>query len=72
MVRMRRSSALRIWFAAVALALYVAFVLVVTLTPSPVDLSFRDDLVSLLDRHSELRGVSATADFLADAVRWTA
>ena len=30
------------------------------------------DLVSLLDRHAELRGVSATADFLADAVRWTA
>ena len=30
------------------------------------------DLVSLLDRHAELRGVSPTADFLADAVRWTA
>jgi hypothetical protein len=30
------------------------------------------DIVSLLDRHSELRGVNATADFLADSVRWTA
>jgi hypothetical protein len=30
------------------------------------------DLVTLLDQHAELRGVSATADFLADSVRWTA
>jgi len=28
--------------------------------------------VTLLDQHAELRGVSATADFLADSVRWTA
>jgi hypothetical protein len=30
------------------------------------------ELVTLLDRHADLRGVSATADFLADSVRWTA
>jgi hypothetical protein len=30
------------------------------------------DLVNLLDRHAELRGVHAMADLLADAVRWTA
>ena len=44
------------------------------------DLAYREeqearrsrDIVNLLDRHSELRGVSPTADFLADAVRWTA
>lgn len=30
------------------------------------------DIVNLLDRHAELRGVHAMADFLADSVRWTA
>lgn len=30
------------------------------------------DLVRLLDRHEELRGVYAMADLLDDAVRWTA
>ena len=30
------------------------------------------ELVELLDRHAELRGVNVTADFIADAVRWTA
>lgn len=30
------------------------------------------ELVSLFDRHRELRGVSAMADFFDDAVRWTA
>ena len=30
------------------------------------------DIVNLLDRHEELRGVHAMADLLADAVRWTA
>ena len=30
------------------------------------------DLVDLLDRHAELRGVHAMADFIVDAVRWTA
>jgi hypothetical protein len=30
------------------------------------------EVVTLLDRHAELRGVNAMADFLADAVRWTA
>lgn len=30
------------------------------------------DLVNLLDRHAELRGVNAMADFIADSVRWTA
>ena len=30
------------------------------------------DIVNLLDRHAELRGVNAMADFLADSVRWTA
>ena len=30
------------------------------------------ELVDLLDRHAELRGVNDTADFIADAVRWTA
>jgi hypothetical protein len=30
------------------------------------------EIVSLLDRHTELRGVHAMADFFDDAVRWTA
>jgi hypothetical protein len=30
------------------------------------------DIVNLLDRHAELRGVHAMADFLADAVLWSA
>lgn len=30
------------------------------------------DIVRLLDRRAELRGVHAMADFLDDAVRWTA
>jgi hypothetical protein len=30
------------------------------------------ELVSLFNRHAELRGVSAMADFFDDAVRWTA
>lgn len=30
------------------------------------------DIVRLLDRHRELRGVHAMADFLDDSVRWTA
>ena len=30
------------------------------------------DIISLLDRHDELRGVYAMADMLDDAVRWTA
>lgn len=30
------------------------------------------DIVNLLDRHAELRGVNAMADFIADSVRWTA
>ena len=30
------------------------------------------ELVSLLDRHAELRGINAMADFIADSVRWTA
>jgi len=30
------------------------------------------DIVSLLNRHDELRGVHAMADFIDDAVRWTA
>lgn len=29
-------------------------------------------IVRLLDRHRELRGVHAMADFLDDSVRWTA
>lgn len=32
----------------------------------------RREIVSLLDRHEELRGVYAMADFFDDAVRWTA
>jgi hypothetical protein len=32
----------------------------------------RRDIVTLLDRHEELRGVHAMADFFDDAVRWTA
>lgn len=59
---MRRSSLLRIWFSATSLTLYVAFVLFITLTPSPVDLSFRHDLESLLVKlHS--RGVPALIDY---------
>ena len=30
------------------------------------------DIVNLLDRHADLRGVNAMADFIADSVRWTA
>lgn len=30
------------------------------------------DIVRLLNRHGELRGVHAMADFIDDAVRWTA
>lgn len=30
------------------------------------------DIVRLLTRHDELRGVHAMADFIDDAVRWTA
>lgn len=30
------------------------------------------EIVNLLDRHAELRGVNAMADFIADSVRWTA
>ena len=30
------------------------------------------DMVSLLERRAELRGVAAIADLVADAVRWTA
>lgn len=30
------------------------------------------DIVRLLARHEELRGVNAIADFFDDAVRWTA
>jgi hypothetical protein len=30
------------------------------------------DIVRLLNRHDELRGVHAMADFIDDAVRWTA
>lgn len=30
------------------------------------------DIVELLNRHEELRGVHAMADFLDDAVRWSA
>ena len=30
------------------------------------------DLVDLFDRRAELRGVHAMADFIVDAVRWTA
>jgi len=30
------------------------------------------DIIELLDRHGELRGVYAMADLLVDAVRWTA
>jgi VanZ family protein len=56
MGRVRQASALRVWFAGVALALYVAFILVVTLSPSPVDLSFRHDLESLLEKLHD-RGV---------------
>ena len=29
-------------------------------------------VVSLLDRHADLRGVNAFADFLDESVRWTA
>jgi hypothetical protein len=32
----------------------------------------RRAVVSLLDRHTELRGVNAMADFLDESVRWTA
>lgn len=32
----------------------------------------RREIVSLLDRHEELRGVYAMADFFDDSVRWTA
>lgn len=62
MVRMKRSSALRVWLAAIALSIYVAFVLIVTLTPSPVDLSFRNDLVNLLDKLHE-RGLPGLIDY---------
>jgi hypothetical protein len=30
------------------------------------------EVVSLLDRHAELRGVNSVADFLDESVRWTA
>jgi hypothetical protein len=30
------------------------------------------DIIDLLDRHDELRGVYAMADMIDDAVRWTA
>jgi hypothetical protein len=32
----------------------------------------RRAVVSLLDRHAELRGVNSVADFLDESVRWTA
>ena len=32
----------------------------------------RRAVVSLLDRHAELRGVNSMADFLDESVRWTA
>lgn len=30
------------------------------------------DIVTLLDRHAELRGVYAMADLIDDSIRWTA
>lgn len=50
---MRPSSRLRVWLASTALALYAAFVLTVTLTPSPVDKPFRHDLERLLEELHE-------------------
>ena len=50
---MKPSSRLRIWLASTALALYVAFVLVITLTQSPIDKPFRHDLDRLLEELHE-------------------
>ena len=59
---MKKSSALRIWLSGSALAIYLAFVLYVTLTPSPIDLSFRHDLERLLEELHE-RGVPGVVDY---------
>lgn len=53
MVRMRKSSTLRTWCAALVLAPYLAFVLYVTLRPAPIDVSFRHDLDRLLEELHE-------------------
>lgn len=46
---MKSSSKLRVWFASVMLTAYVGFVLLVTLTPSPVDKPFQHDLQRILE-----------------------
>lgn len=59
---MKPSSRLRIWLASLALAVYVALVLTVTLTPSPVDKPFRHDLERLLEELHE-RGLPAIVTY---------